>query len=639
MNGKEKMDFLVKNFKGISETRAEKIINTFPEVDNLRYLADRNDFAERLSGVIPSNIIKSFKEQLDSINAQGNEIKQMVDCGFTYMDAFLICSDEQRKKQFASTPYKYAHDNNIAFAACDKYIHCIHWQAPPDMDAERMVYFIDAMLLCLEQSGHTFAYMQQLVKKMNSYQAVHSYNPAEYKISTLFAYIFNGNDLFKIETGNYVEQSKIYRLETAALEDDIAYHIDRLAINHKLYKDATFESKGLKYDAVQLSAIESANMSGIKIITGPPGSGKTAVINGIIQFYQSLNPHANVVLCAPTGRAAKHMSEITNKPAATIHKLLGLRGENTFTNKEKLECDLLICDEASMLNLTTTYELLSHINTGTVVYFVGDKDQLPAVGPGNVLHDMINSKKVPTFHLTKVYRQDGIILNNAHKINKGIIPTEFSDKYTSTVFDNEEELKTKTIELFQKLYNQQEPFETQIIIPSYKTACGIIAINKAIQELNPEGYVYVPHDGKGYAYKRFDKILMIKNDKDMQYQNGSVGIFLNVYGSEIEVDFEGQIVKLPMTAINDMALGYAISVHKSQGSEYKHVIMCLPQEPQTILKRNVFYTGVTRAKEDIAILAMNGTIEKAVSTNMELFKQTGLKNKIVKIKNSLNNKR
>ena len=152
-----------------------------------------------------------------------------------------------------------------------------------------------------------------------------------------------------------------------------------------------------------------------------------------------------------------------------------------------------------MLNLDVTYQLLSHINTGTVIYFVGDKDQLPAVGPGNVLHDIINSKEVPTYFLTKVYRQDGIILNNAHKINKGIVPTEFSDKYTTEVFSDATTLREKTVEWFTKLYNPEEPFETQIIIPSYQTECGIIAINKAIQELNPEDYLYIPRDGKGYS--------------------------------------------------------------------------------------------------------------------------------------------
>ena len=624
MNGKEKMDFL-NNFSGIGPQRAQKIIETFSDVDNLLYLHKAPNAHTRMRDVLPTNAAQSFWEQLDKMHSQKEDIHQMMECGISYLNALLIVNDEREFAKFKEQPYVYSKAHGIDFEACDKYIHKINYEQPPDMDEERMVHLMEAMLLTLEQSGHTFAYLSQLLKKVNSYQRIHSYTPSEYKISTLLLYLFNGTDLFEVIPCPQPDKCKIYRKETADLEINIAYHIRRLAQNTAIFESAVFESKGLPYDDVQLSAIQSANLSGLKVITGPPGSGKTAVINGIISFFKTLKPNAKVLLCAPTGRAAKHMTEITGEESATIHRMLGIRSDTTFISKEKLDCDLLICDEASMLNLDVTYQLLSHINTGTVVYFVGDKDQLPAVGPGNVLHDIINSKQIPTYFLTKVYRQDGIILNNAHKINKGIVPTEFSDKYTTDIFTDAATLRDKTVELFAQLYNPEEPFETQIIIPSYQTECGIIAINKAIQELNPEDFVYIPRDGKGYSYKKNDKILMIKNDKDMLYQNGSVGIFLAHYGNEIEIDFEGTVTTVPATAINDMSLGYAISVHKSQGSEYKHVIMCLPQEPVIMLKRNIFYTGATRAKEDLHVLAMTGTIETAVDTSMELFMQTGLK--------------
>ena len=625
MNGKEKMDFLTNNFDGIGPQRAQKIIDTFPEVENLLYLRKANDAETRMRTILPTNAAKMFWDQIEKMLSQKDDIHKMMDCGIAYLNALIIVNNEHEFKNFLNTPYIYAKNHGIPFEACDKYIHMIAGENSPDMTEERMIHFMDAMLLNLEQSGHTFAYMAQLLKKMNSYQTMHQYVPNFYQASTLLLYLFNGTDMFDVTPHKNPERYRIYRKETADLEINIAYHIKRLSVNAQLFDNAVFESNGLKYDKVQLGAIESANLSGLKVITGPPGSGKTAVINGIINFFKSLKPNAKILCCAPTGRAAKHMSEITGEPASTIHKMLGIRMGSTMTKKEKLDCDILICDEASMLNLDITYELLSHINTGTVVYFVGDKDQLPAVGPGNVLHDIINSKQVPTYKLTKVYRQDGIILNNAHKINKGIVPTEFSDKYTTEVFDSAEKLREKTLEWFELLYNPDEPFETQIIIPSYQTECGIMAINKAIQANNPEDFVYIPKDGKGYSYKKNDKILMIKNDKDGQYQNGSVGVLLAHYGNELEVDFEGTVTMLPATAVNDMSLGYAISVHKSQGSEYKHVIMCLPQEPEVMLKRNIFYTGATRAKQDLHVLAMTDTIEKAVGTSMELFMQTGLK--------------
>ena len=630
MNGKEKMDFLTQNFDGIGPQRAQKIISTFSDVDDFLYLHKAPDAQTRISQILPTNAARAFWEQLHRIHSQKDGVHMMMKCGFTYLSALLIINNEHELKKFKESPYTYSKSHGIGFEACDKYMHMVCGENRPDMNEERMVHFMEAMLLTLEQSGHTFAYMSQLLKKVNNYQMAHEYVPTNYQASTLLLYLFNGTDLFEVIPHTKPEKCKIYRKETADLEINIAYHINRLSQNAALFESAVFESKGLKYDKVQLAAIESANLSGLKVITGPPGSGKTAVINGIINFFKTLKPNAKILLCAPTGRAAKHMTEITGEVSTTIHRLLGIRSGSTFVNKEKLDCDLLICDEASMLNLDVTYQLLSHVKTGTVVYFVGDKDQLPAVGPGNVLHDIINSKQIPTYFLTKVYRQDGIILNNAHKINKGIVPTDFSDKYTTDVFTDAETLRDKTVEWFTKLYDPNEPFETQIIIPSYQTECGIIAINKAIQALNPEEYVYVPRDEKGYSYKKNDKVLMIKNDKDMQYQNGSVGIFLANYGNEIEIDFEGVVTTLPVTAINDMSLGYAISVHKSQGSEYKHVIMCLPQEPVVMLKRNIFYTGATRAKQDLHILAMTDTIETAVNTSMELFMQTGLKDALCK---------
>jgi exodeoxyribonuclease V alpha subunit len=293
---------------------------------------------------------------------------------------------------------------------------------------------------------------------------------------------------------------------------------------------------------------------------------------------------------------------------------------------------MVICDEASMLNLEVTFELLSRIKTGTVVYFVGDKDQLPAVGPGNVLHDIINSGVVPVYHLTKVYRQDGIILENAHAINNGIVPERMNKQYQMRTFEDEDVLKNSAIEWFKEHYDINEPFETQILVPSYKTECGIIALNAAIQDLNPQNYVYKSNLHQ-CAYKKYDKILMTKNHKDGLYQNGSVGIFLANLGDEIVVEFEGEEVYLPKDAIEDMTLGYAMSVHKSQGSEYKHVLLCLPNEPVNMLKRNIVYTAATRAKTDLTIFEMVGAMQKAVETNLELFMQTGLKEKLSRTSN------
>lgn len=686
---------------GIGETRREKIADEFWDIENTLDILNVPNLKERLLKHLSQKTAQAFVDRLYEIKAINAEQSQMTDCGIPYIIASNISRAPLELQAFKKNPYVIGQKYNIPFVACDKYAHKLYWDNPPDMNKDRMRFFINAMLAELEQSGHTFAYAKQLVRKMNTYQTNNCFYPTFYSAASVMLYIWDC-DMFEIEQSNNVELWKIFRKETGLLEANIAYHIKRLADNTTIFQSEGFSPKGLKFDEVQLAAINSASKSGLKVITGPPGSGKTAVINGITQYFKSMKPDARIIMCAPTGRAAKHMTEITGEKASTIHRLLGI-SEKKSTKRKMLDCDMVICDEASMLNLDATYELLSHIPSGAVVYFVGDKDQLPAVGPGNVLHDIIDSQKVPTYQLTKVYRQDGIILENAHYINHGAVPCKSSEKYITEIIENPMHIQRKIVELFKKLYNPNEPFETQILIPSYKTACGINFVNYVIQDINEHEYIYkhttqkltyktgdrvelmrncedVPSGSIGTvvgvmvkqvfddngdpvfddngkiqtqnyftvkvkdrevvvetesgltsvcAYKRYDKILMTKNAKNGLYQNGSVGIFLENHGDELLVEFDGEEVIIPDTAIEDMTLGYAISVHKSQGSEYKHVILCLPAEPANMLTRNIFYTAVTRAKQDISIFAMPGAIEKAVFTQLDIFMQTGLKSRLM----------
>lgn len=630
MNRKEKVDFLITNIKGVGPAKAEKIADSFSHIDTFLDIVYNQDAHKTLQEAVGIPLAKSILDQLIDIKHQDENIQKMVECGIPYFSATTIAKTEQLFNAFKADPYTIGRQNNLSFAHCDKFAHILFWETEaPDMSKARMHFFIDAMLMELENSGHTFAYLAQLTKKINQYQKKNEYLPDSYANSTVILYLLN-NDGVEIEKHADLRKWKIYRKETANLENDIAYHIKRLASNKAKFSDVDFTPQtGIKYDDIQLGAIKSANNAGLKVITGPPGSGKTAVINGIINYTSTLKKNAKIVLCAPTGRAAKHMTEITGLESSTIHRLLGIRETKQFMKKDKLHCDMVICDEASMLNLDVTFELLSRIETGTVVYFVGDKDQLPAVGPGNVLHDIINSGVVPVYQLTKVYRQDGIILENAHKINNGEVPTRTNKQYVMQTFEDAQALREAAIAWFKKYYDKNDPFESQILVPSYKTDCGITALNTAIQELNPENYVYRSGAHK-CAYKKYDKILMTKNSKDGLYQNGSVGLFISNLGEEIIVEFDGEEVVLPKTAIEDMTLGYAISVHKAQGSEYKHVLLCLPEKPVNMLKRNIVYTAVTRAKLDISVYEMPGAMQKSVETNTELFMQTGLSQKLVK---------
>lgn len=634
MTHKEKVDFLIKNIDGVGQVKAEKIaqalnVNTFFDILN------NQELANKLRETVGVKLTQDIIEQLYQVQKQNSSVKTMVECGISTFSAINIAKNELLFDAFKKNPYAIGRRHGLKFEHCDKFAHILFCEGEsPDMSVDRMHWFIESMLSILENSGHTFAYLQQLTKQINAYQKSNEYLPDTYLNSTLIPYLTH-NDLVAVEKAKNIKKWRIYRKETANLENDIAYHIKRLSINKAAPTNQEFVIGNVNYDNVQLNAINSVKMSGLKVVTGPPGSGKTAVINGIINYFKQINPGAKIILCAPTGRAAKHMTEITGESSSTIHRLLGISEDRTFTRKTKLVCDMLICDEASMLNLDITFELLSRIETGTVVYFVGDKDQLPAVGPGNVLHDIIDSGVVPVYHLTKVYRQDGIILENAHKINQGKMPTKTSKQFQMVTFERADDLRQAAINWFQKYYDHNEPYETQILAPSYKTECGITALNEAIQQLNPEPYVFYSEPQyvgqKIVAYKKYDKILMTRNDKNGLYQNGSVGLFISNLSDALLVEFDGEEVTLPMSAVDDMTLGYAISVHKSQGSEYKHVLLCLPNKPVNMLKRNIAYTAATRAKNDLSIFEMTGALQTSVETNSELFKQTGMKDKIITI--------
>lgn len=626
----EKEQFLSENFRGVGPAKAKKIAEVLKDYESLLNVPISKEVMSLLNEAVGLSLTNKVMEQLKVLQSQKDTVKEMVDCGMPYFASVKIVQDETEAAEFAKNPYETAKRLEAKFHAIDLYIHreMAKNENAPDLRKDRMTALIDAAIQDMENCGNTYVSLAQLRQRINKYQKHCGFLPDNFLESTVLLYLYD-NPGVVVEKAKKLEQYRIYRKKTYDLETAIAYHIRRLAVNLDDHKEHVPISKSgaVKYDEVQEKAIMSVYKSGLKIITGPPGSGKTAVINGIIRQFKASNPQKTIALCAPTGRAAKHMTEITGEPSSTIHRMLGIGNPWKEANPEKLECSLLICDEASMLTLDITYQLLSRIKSGATIYFVGDKDQLPAVGPGNVLHDIINSKVVPVYYLTKVYRQDGIILENAHEINSGRVPQKRNELYKEQAFEKAEDVRMHAVQAFCSLYDKNEPFETQILIPSYKTECGIRAVNKAIQELNPEKFCcYNPVTETGY--KMGDKILMTKNHTGGLYQNGSVGIFKGLRGEDVLVEFEGEEKDIPRESLDDMTLGYAISVHKSQGSEYKHVILCLPEDPVNMLRRNIFYTAVTRAKKDILILGMPGTVKRCVETNEKIYTQTGLQKKI-----------
>ncbi|WP_138203901.1 ATP-dependent RecD-like DNA helicase [Haloimpatiens lingqiaonensis] len=393
--------------------------------------------------------------------------------------------------------------------------------------------------------------------------------------------------------------------------------------------------KDIKFSPSQNEAIEGALTSGIEVITGGPGTGKTTIINCITEIFQ--NQGMTVFMAAPTGRAAKRMEEATGHEAKTIHRLLELGygdSQEAFFSKDEesqLECDVLIVDEASMIDIVLMNNLMKAISLGTRVIIVGDVDQLPSVGPGNVLRDIINSKCVKVVRLREIFRQgkESMIVVNAHKINEGQMPLlnkKNKDFYfikeedNNKIMDTIMELIYERLPKFNNTWNKME--HIQILSPSRRGVLGVENLNTQLQGiLNPPAKYKKEKEFRNMVFRVGDKVMQIKNNYSLKWNkinseeegvgvfNGDVGFIEDISSEDntitIIFDDERRVVYDPVY-LDEITLAYAMTIHKSQGSEFPVVIMPMFMGPPMLMNKNLLYTGITRAKKLVVLV---GTVK------------------------------
>lgn len=368
----------------------------------------------------------------------------------------------------------------------------------------------------------------------------------------------------------------------------------------------------MEYDDVQIEAIRRAATAKVLVLTGGPGTGKTTTTQGIIAAYRTFG--LKILLAAPTGRAAKRMTEATGLEAKTIHRLLEFKPPEGYQKNEEtpLEGDVLIVDECSMIDIVLMNALMKAIPAHMRLILVGDIDQLPSVGAGNVLRDVIDSDVFPVVRLTRIFRQaqTSRIIMNAHKINSGQMPDTSNGKNTDFFFINQEgpeEAVKKIVELVQKnlpRYYKTPASQIQVLTPMQKGVVGATNLNMALQEaLNPQG------EGlrrSGFVYRPNDKVMQIKNNYDKEVFNGDIGIIesVNLQDRTLLVNFDHRSIEYDATELDELVHAYATTIHKAQGSEYPIVVMPVLMNHFVMLQRNLVYTGITRAKK---ILVMVGT--------------------------------
>ena len=383
----------------------------------------------------------------------------------------------------------------------------------------------------------------------------------------------------------------------------------------------------MEYDETQLEAIRTAASSKIMILTGGPGTGKTTTVRGIIAAFQSSG--ARILLAAPTGRAAKRLSETTGLEAKTIHRLLEVKPPEGYQRNEEnpLEGDVLIVDECSMIDILLMYNLLKAVPDTMTLILVGDVDQLPSVGAGNVLHDLIDSGAFPVIRLTKIFRQaqSSRIILNAHRINRGEMPDLSNGRDTDFFFIPREDPEAAVSEIVSLVRSRLpaayhlDSSGIQVLTPMQRGVVGATNLNQVLQEaVNPgEGGLR----RGGFVFRTGDKVMQIRNNYDKEVFNGDIGVVsaVDTEDRELQAVFDGRTVSYDISELDELTLAYATTIHKSQGSEYPVVVMPVLMTHYIMLQRNLIYTGVTRARK---ILVIVGT-RKALYTAIRTVRATG----------------
>ncbi len=460
-------------------------------------------------------------------------------------------------------------------------------------------------------------------------------------------------------------EEAIYLISMHIAETNCAYRLKML--NSRYPKPVTDELKKLvsrveehtsiSLETNQKQAVLSALTMPVMVITGGPGTGKTTVINTIIHCME--HQGKSVVLAAPTGRAAKRMSEMTKKAAKTLHRLLELGysaddEDRKFAKDENnpIEADVIIVDEMSMVDLLLFNSLLKAIAKDTTLILVGDADQLPSIGPGNVLRDIINSDGIAVVKLTEIFRQarESLIVVNAHKINKGEFPV-LNEKNKDFFFmqrNTPEEINNTIVELcLQRLPNAYgfNPFsDIQVLSPTRKGPVGVRTLNNLLQNvLNPSSERKKEKASGDYTFREFDKIMQIKNNYDMPWTNteeddegfglfnGDIGIIKDISAEFDSMDIVFDEVKntsYPFANISDLELAYATTIHKSQGSEFPAVVIPLYPSSISLLSRNLLYTAITRAKKLVILVGQQSVLSSMINNNKEVHRCSGLKDRL-----------
>lgn len=483
----------------------------------------------------------------------------------------------------------------------------------------------------LANEGHVYAEEEQLVQA-----ALELLEADEVPIREALSHMVQTEDLKLEDKAIYLPPFYFAEVGTTNRLQALLRESEQDIFAKEIDVQALSKETGIEYDEVQLQAIEEAIRSKVMVLTGGPGTGKTTTTQGIIAALKHMG--LRILLAAPTGRAAKRMSEATGMEAKTIHRLLEFNPKDGYKRNEEnpLEGDALIVDECSMIDIILMNNLMKAIPSSMRVVFVGDIDQLPSVGAGNVLRDIIESEKIPVIRLTRIFRQaqTSRIVMSAHAINQGRFPDTSNGQQTDFFFIQQEEPEKVAEEIVNLVKNRlpkaysQKVSNIQVLTPMQRGVVGAANLNMALQNaLNPS---QMGLNRGGYSFRQGDRVMQLRNNYDKEVFNGDLGYVESVDMEErtLLVNFEECLVEYEASELDELTLAYATTIHKSQGSEYPIVVMPVLMTHYVMLQRNLIYTGITRAKKICVLIGTKKALSFAIRNMSVLKRNTKLKERL-----------
>lgn len=641
--------------KGIGAALAARIVRRFGD-DTLRIMEEEPERLAEIKG-ISDRKAREIGEQMIEKSQMQNAMIFLSQYGISLTLGIKIYNQYQDTlyRILRENPYKLAEDiQGVGFKIADEIAGRVGIRTDSEYRIRSGLYYT---LSQASAQGHMYLPKEELLYRTSELLGVEREVLGKYLMDMAI-----DRKIIMKEENVYTSQSYFLELNTARMlqELNIVCENAEEGIEKRI---AMIEAKdGITLDIMQRKAVAAAVRNGLMILTGGPGTGKTTTINTMIRYFESED--MDIFLAAPTGRAAKRMTEATGYEASTIHRLLELSGvvEESSANvrferneDNPLEADVIIIDEMSMVDIHLMHALLSAIVPGTRLILVGDMNQLPSVGPGSVLRDMIRSKAFPVVELTRIFRQasESDIVVNAHKIHAG--QTVSLDNHSRDFFF----LQRNDVRVIQKViltlvsqklpkYTDARPQDIQVLSPMRKGPLGVESLNEILQRyLNPPGPDKAERENGRGVFREGDKVMQIKNNYQLEWEirgkhgiaaqrgmgvfNGDLGVItsINSFGELLTVEYEeGRFVDYTFKQLDELELAYATTIHKAQGSEYPAVVIPLLGGPKMLMTRNLLYTAVTRARKCVVLTGSADNFQAMIDNQTEENRYTTLSQRI-----------